>query len=202
MRNITGIEIGLIAGIIGVSTVGITSSAYIDFPGYGDKYQTGRTKNAVASVVAGVVAHKMYENASIDLEVQKPLWPDAKLTGTTTQNAVDTYVDLMFTSSQFQATADGRGYLSGEVKKSDFNWNVQQSDQNTYEMSRFGHKFDSGLHITVSDGVISGTYTRTGPHFDWNISGTYDTQGNVMIDIDHPTILGITLEGKITEKQR
>ena len=181
-------------------SAGIVSSEYMDVFGFSEKPEMGRTKNSIAAVVAGLVGQKMYGNAQIDFEIQIHGWPDARVTGQTTPTSVDTYVDLAVTSSHFKAQANGAGMLEGEVDKSEFDWIVRQTGQNSYEIARFGLKFDSRLNLNVADGRISGTYVRTGPHFDWEVNGTYDANGNASIEIDGPVNLGITLFGKISKK--
>lgn len=179
---------------------GILSSEYTDLPGFDDKVQAGRAKNSIATVVAGIVGQKLYGNSIIDLEIQKSIFPDAKITGNTTPTAVNTYVDLALTSVHFEGQNNSSGQLEGEVHKSGFNWKVKQTSENRYEIARWGPKFDGALEITVKDGKISGTYIRGGPHFNWGVNGTYDASGKIRCEIDGPLNLGITLEGKITPK--
>lgn len=187
-------------GATGTALAGsVISSEYIDVFGF-SKFEMGRTKNSIATVVAGLVGQKLYGNSQIDVEIQKQGWPDARVTGNTTPISVDTDVDLAVTSSHFRAQRNGAGMLEGEVNKSEFDWKVRQTGQNSYEIARFGPKFDSGLNLNVADGEISGTYVRTGPHFDWGIIGTYDDSGNLKIKIDGPLNLGIRLVGKISKK--
>jgi len=186
------------AGVI-FATSGITCGEYCDQPGFSNKVEAGRTKNSIATIVAGIVGQKMYGDSRINLEIQKSFYPDARVTGRTNQNSVDTHVDLAFTSARFTAQKNNEGNLDGEVDKSEFDWKVKQISEDTYEIARFGPKFDATLVITVKDGKISGKYLRPGPHFNWDISGTYDQAGNVNFEIDGPFNLGITLDGKITK---
>jgi hypothetical protein len=188
---------GTIAALVGA---GILSSEYTDLPGFDDKIQAGRTKNSIAAVVAGIVGQKLYGNSNIDLEIQKSLFPDARVTGNTTPNSVDTYVNLALTSTHFVGQNNSSGQLEGEVDKSEFNWKVKQTSEDKYEIARWGPKFDGALELTVKDGKISGTYIRGGPHFNWKVNGTYDNLGHVKYEIDGPLNLGITLDGKITPK--
>lgn len=192
-------------GLLGYGTIGtalagsVISSEYMDVFGF-SKLEMGRTKNSIAAVVAGLVGKMLYGNSQIDVEIQKQGWSDARVTGNTTPTSVDTYVDLAVTNSHFRAQQNGAGMLEGKVDKSEFDWRVRQTGQNSYEIARFGPKFDSGLNLNVADGKISGTYVRTGPHFDWGIIGTYDDSGKVNIEIDGPLNLGIRLVGKISKK--
>ena len=189
------------AGIAAVLTGLASCEEYVDLPGFGeDSPQAGRTKNSIAAVVSGIVGQKLYGNSEIDLDLEKFFFPDAKVTGTTTSSSVDTYVDLAFTSAHFVAHNNQSGNLEGEVDKSEFDWKIRQTSQDTYEIARWGPKFDAELKISVKDGKITGTYTRPGPHFDWDIEGTYDSKGNVHFEIDGPLNLGITLDGKIIKK--
>ncbi len=178
----------------------ILSSEYTELPGIGNEVQAGRAKNSIAAVVAGIVGQKLYGNSVIDLEIQKSLFTNARVTGDTTPNSVDTYVDLALTSVHFVGQNNSNGQLEGEVHKSEFNWKVKQTSENGYEIARWGAKFDGALEITVKDGDISGTYIRGGPHFNWKVNGAYDNSGSIKCEIDGPLNLGITLDGKITPK--
>jgi len=181
----------------GLGTVweGWMSYQYADVFGFDSDYQVGRTKNSVAALVAGIVGQQAYGNTSMDLMVKKLSWPDATLTGYTTEKTIDTYVDLLLTSARFQASTDATGQLEGEVHKSEFNWSVEQEGVNNYVVGRFGPKFDGRLHLKVQNGIIRGTYHRTGPHFNWAVEGTYSADGRVNISIDDFTTAGIRIEG-------
>ncbi len=182
-----------------VLVAGIPSSEYADVWGFDEKYQQGRTKNGLAAVVAGIIGHEMYGGSSVDLAVKKRFWPDARVTGSTSEDSIDTNIDLFWTSSRFRANySDDR--LRGEVHKSEFNWKVEQTGPSTYRIKRWGPKFDSTLELRVADGRIHGTYKRPGPHFDWSINGSYDAQGHVNVRIDGPLTLGIELEGRVTAR--
>src|SRR3989338_4738352 len=113
------------AGVI-FATSGITCGEYCDQPGFSNKVEAGRTKNSIATVVAGIVGQKMYGDSRIDLEIQKSLYPDARVTGITTSSSVDTHVDLAFNSASFTAQKNKDGNLEGEVDKSEFDWKVKQ----------------------------------------------------------------------------
>jgi len=106
---------------------------------------------------------------------------------------------LNFTKNIFSAERnESTGYLKGNVDKSEFNWKVNQISPNSYQISRAGPKFNSTLNLMVENGLITGEYKRPGPNIDWNIHGTYNSKGDVKIEIDAPLTLGITLEGKIS----
>ncbi len=182
-----------------IATSALTCGEYCDQPGFSNKVEVGRTKNSIATVVAGIVGQRMYGDSRIDLEIKKLFYPNAKVTGTTTKNSVDTFVDLSFTSAHFTAQKNKEGNLEGEVDKSEFDWKVKQISESTYEIARFGPKFDATLVLHLKDGRITGKYIRPGPHFNWDISGNYDEKGNVKVEIDGPFNLGITLDGKIAK---
>ena len=187
----------LLAGIcfLGVLTPWVQ---YSDISGFGNKHQLGRTKNSIAAVVSAITAHEMYGNADIDVSVKKHFFPDAQVKGYTTPSQMDTTVDLTFGSSYFHANKS-EGLFEGVVSKSEFDWNIHQVGKGTYEIERWGLKFNSTLMLNVENGQISGTYVRPGLNINWDIEGTYDSKGNINVEIDAPLTLGITLEGKITQ---
>jgi hypothetical protein len=186
------------AGILGIGAL-TAAVEYLDVPGP-IKAEWGRTKNSIAAVVAGLVGKKLYENSTINIEIQKHIWPNAKVIGQTTPTSIDTYVDLATTSAHFVANENEDGQLVGEVDKSEFDWKVKQTSTNSYDFARWGPKFDANLILNVADGKISGTYVRTGPNFNWDVIGTYDDNGNVNIEIDGPVNLGIRLVGRIDKQ--
>lgn len=202
MRRISSLVYAGCLALFG--SCGVVSSEYMDLPGWSEKLQAGRTKNAISAVVGGIIGREIYGNSNVDLEIQKRLFPNARVTGTTTPNSIDTHVDLALTSSDFIAhpipNAQGYNFIEGTVRKSEFNWNVKQKSGNTYEINRFGPKFDARLVLDVRGGVIRGTYIRPGLHFDWDIEGTYDAEGNVTCTIDGPLNLGVTLDGRVTPR--
>ena len=194
----TLLVIGLAAGV----SMPIISAEYADLPAPFDAQQ-GRTKNAIASVVVGTIGQQLYGNShvNVNVNVKKYFFSDSKVTGTTTPDSIDTKMDLTFSSNRYTANKNPKSNnFKGKVDKSEIDWKVQQTSQTTYEISRWGPKFDSSLELTIKDGKISGTYIRDGPNIDWDIQGTYDEQGNINVEIDGPLTLGITLEGTINKK--
>ncbi len=192
----------LITGTALVATIitgSIAASEYMDIAGFGDKGQAGRTKNSIASVVTGIVAHKLYTNSEIDVEVEKFFWPDATISGQTKHNSIDTYMGLALTSNKFNATAVD-GNMKGRVDKSEFDWKVQQTSPHTYKIARAGPKFNSVLTLDVQDGRIYGKYDIPGPNMNWDIEGSYTDEGDISIDLSAPLTLDMKLSGKITEK--
>ena len=186
---------GMILGSIGI---GIVGSEYQDVFGFLDKLQAGRTKNSIASVVSGLVSQRLDDgNNDINMNVGKVFFPDSKITGFTTRDTIHTDMGLWFTSNKFDAGRKN-GLMNGRVDKSEFDWKVKEKPNGDYDVARFGPKFDASVEdLKVKDGVISGTYSRPGPNFDWDIDGTYDSDGNVQFTIDGPFNLGISLEGTI-----
>lgn len=193
-----------IGTVVGVPTLALIArelfsiSEYADMPGFDADYEAGRTRNSLATLVSGIVGQKMYGSSKFELNMEKSQFPDAKVTGHTTRDTIDSYVGLALTSSHFTA-ARKNGLLEGTVAKSEFNWGIKENDDGSYHVTRFGPKFDSELRIDVKDGKITGQYIRTGPHFSWTISGKYDEQGNVKIDVSIPLGLDFRLKGKITK---
>ena len=198
---LTTVGATVLAGAIVTGIVGFFE--YADLPGFMDKMPgAGRAKNSVAVLVAGIAAHEMYvDPATIDLDVQKHVWMDAELTGTTTPETIESNVDLALTSAKFTARKNEQGMLEGKVAKSEYNWRVKQTGPSTYGIGRFFTKWDTKLDLVVKDGTITGTYHRPPFRFNWDIEGTYDKDGTVKIEIDAPLTLGMTLEGTIAPGQ-
>lgn len=186
-----------LALMVPLAGVTVTSYEYADVPGFSSKHEMGRTKNSLSAVVAGIVGQKLHGESVIDLEIQKICFPDARVEGTTTKDSIDTLVDLATTSSHFTATTNAQEGLLGTVDKSEFDWKVTQSSDSSWEIERFGLKFDSTLNLTVQDGKITGLYERPGPAIDWRIEGSYNDSGDVIITIDAPFTLSVTLSGTI-----
>lgn len=180
----------------GVGAIAVTTE-YADIPGFSSRTEMGRTKNSISAVVAGIIGQKLHGDSVINLEIQKICFPDAKVAGTTTSDTIDTLVELATTSSHFTATTNPRGELVGSVEKSEFDWDVKQSSDSSWEIARFGPKFDATLKLEMQDGKITGIYERPGPAIDWEISGSYDQSGHVEIIIDAPFTLSVTLSGTI-----
>ncbi|MFH1175072.1 MAG: hypothetical protein V1725_08145 [archaeon] len=185
----TILTIATAAAIIGCLYV---SSSYLDLPGFSQKVQQGRTKNSIATIVTGIAAQQAYGNSRIDMNVGKTFYPDAKLTGSTTPTSIHTHLDLALTDADFHASNEN--LLQGKVEKSEFNWNVQQTGKDEYEIRRWGPKPNNTLKLHVADGIIIGEYTRWFG-WDWNISGKYDSTGKAEIDITAPLTLGLHISG-------
>jgi hypothetical protein len=146
-----------------------------------DKNDFGRTVNASSAVIVGIISQKIAPNKNIEAIIKKPGWSDARLTGTTTNNTIETAVELNLTSSKFSAQGNGE-QINGKVDKSEFDWEVKSRSVNTWEIGRFGLKFDHTLMLTASDGLISGRLYRTAG-FNWDISGTYTNDSfNIQVE--------------------
>ncbi len=190
--------LAMMVPLAGVGFSGHVIGEYADWPGiFSGRCEAGRTKNSISAVIAGIVGQKLHGDSVIDLEVQKICFPDASLKGRTTQETIDTIVQLASTSAHFTSKISSDGKFEGDVDKSEFDWNVRQSSVNSWEIARFGPKFDTTLKLEIRDGKISGVYERPGLAFDWDISGSYDDSGNVEIVIDAPLTLSVTLSGTI-----
>ncbi len=183
-------------------TTGITTSEYADLPmPFTEKTEMGRTKNSIAAVISGTIAKEIYPKSEVNLEIQKTFWPNAHVTGYTTENTIATDVnDLAFTSVHYKAEKNPQGNLNGLVQKSEFDWDVNQTAINKYHIHRLLFKFDSDLELKAQDGKITGTYFRHGPAFNWSINGNYDASGNIKVHVNVPAGLDFTLEGKIIAK--
>jgi len=175
----------------------IITSQYMDIPGFSDKLQAGRTKNAISTVISGIVAQEAYRDSIIDIQVQKKFYPDSEIKGYVSNRRIDANMDLMLTSSHLKAAKDDMGMLEGNIEKSELDWRLEETNSGNYKIARWGPKFDCTLKLDVSNGKISGVYERPFT-FDWSINGTYDNKGNVDCKISVPLGLDIGLEGKIT----
>src|SRR3989344_2958690 len=190
---------GLVAGVIGGGIFELfVAGQYSDLPGFSDDHQTGRTKNSIASVICGVVGQKMYDgNSELDLEVVKTMWPDANLTGHTTKDTIDSNVDLTFPRARFTASKNAEGNLEGNVDKSEFDWKIKQTRDDTYKIERAGWKLNAELKIMMNDGQISGSYSKP-LSFDYKIKGTYDKEnGKVDIDVKVALSLDFGIKGNV-----
>jgi hypothetical protein len=123
---------GSLSGFLLFIFIPIFFSNYIDVPILYKASKLGRTKNAISAVVAGIVAQRIYGESEIDLIIEKFFFPDAKLTGSTTQDSIFTNVELMFTNAQFIGYGSEKGELKGTIKKSQFNWELIQTGTNKY----------------------------------------------------------------------
>jgi len=196
-------RLGAIIGVGAVATLlgfGAISGQYADLPGFDSKLQMGRTKNAVAALVAGTVAHDLATDKTmqINLEATKSFWPDAGVSGHANKTEIYTKTDLLLTSATYTAHMNGSDMLEGKIAKSEFNYGVQQKGPHSYHIGRFALKFDSNLVLNVANGKIDGVYARGGPHFNWKINGTYDKAGHVDVHVNVPFGLDFGLEGTIT----
>jgi hypothetical protein len=176
-----------------VSPFLVVLTEYADLPG---KDSQGRTKNALSTVIAGLIGQRRHGHSDIDLTIQKQFFPDAVVTGSTSNRRIETRVPVTFVSNVFNATIDERGYVHGRVEKSEFDWQVEQVSATRYRIKRWGPKFDGTLELQVADGRISGSYIRNGVGFNWTIDGSYSGD-NVRVHIDAPLTLGIVLAGTI-----
>jgi len=178
---------------------GIIGTQYADWPfPFTKNTERGRTKNAIATIIPGIVAHDAYYTATIDLEAKKKCWPDTHVVGATDIWAISTAADLFSTSATF--TAQYTPLLQGTVDKSEIDWSVEQRGEHTYLVHRFGWKFNHLLTLDVKDGRITGRYERGPMSWNWKIDGTYAGDGNVAIHVDVPWGLDLDLEGRITPK--
>ncbi len=202
------------ASFVGVFALGSLymasfGAAYVDWPIFDSRLKSGRTKNGVAAVVSGIMAKQYHEwgqasdnelqKVTLDAKVKKVCYPDAEIEGDVRKGGrVYSDVDLWITSSTFSASPVKKGkeeYLNGSVAKSEFNWKIEQTGHDRYLIRRKGWKNNAELVFDVHNGVIEGKYIRHGMHFDWKIKGTYDNWGRFEMDIDHPLVLGIKVEG-------
>lgn len=197
LRGITrGSSLAAALTAVGVGALTLNScTQYQDLPGYSEDTSLGRTKNALAVAVAGIVAEKISPDATIQFTVERFWFPDAELEGTVGGGKIHTHLPLALTSATFDAQSSD-GQLNGTIEKSEFDWELRQTDPETWQIGRALLKFDHTLTLHVHDGVISGELARTAG-FNWTISGTYSPEGNVEISIDGPMTLGLLLKGSV-----
>jgi hypothetical protein len=188
--------LSLSVGLTALVGLGYVSQQYADVRIFSEKYASGRNKNAVAAVVAGKIGQEMHSTSSINLTLEKRMWPDAHITGYTTPDHIETDIDLLFSSVHYNAD-NTEGHLKGKVNKSEFDWKVEEQPDGTLKISRWGPKWNASLDFSVHDGIIKGKYIRSGPHFDWPITGTYAPDGQVHAKIAVPFGLDVHLEGRV-----
>ncbi|MFA5855968.1 MAG: hypothetical protein WC867_01310 [Candidatus Pacearchaeota archaeon] len=189
--------IGIAAGAITYSSV---IGQYMDVFGFDKDNEAGRTKNAIATVVSGIVSRDIYGESEFNFDVRKTLYPDSEVYGTTSKETLSSNMDLFLTSVRFSPKVNSEGRLEGVVEKSEFDWKLLENNEGNYDINRFGPKFDSRLKLDVGNGKINGVYERFGPHYDWIITGTYNVDGEVKMNIDIPRGLDLTLVGKVTKR--
>ena len=152
-----------------------------DTPGTSKEKEFGRTVNSLSSMLAGLVAQKVSEDGSFSMTIEKPLFPDAKITGVTTKTSIVSKVELALSSARFNV-AGQPGTMAGDVTKSGFNWGIKQTGTNTWKIERLGWKFNYTLALDVGNGQISGKLGMPGS-VDWAIKGRYDTNGVVSMSV-------------------
>jgi hypothetical protein len=185
--NSIGKKLGIAGGVLVLSAAALgvgrvmQCQQFTDLPGASEN-DFGRTVNGLSSVLAGIVAQKISPNSTFSMTIEKPMYADAPISGKTTTESVQSRVELSLTSAQFTGTTGANG-ISGTVDKSEFDWSIRQSGPNTWEVGRFGLKFDATLKLHIENGTINGVYERGPLSFNWNISGRYTTEGLVNIEV-------------------
>ena len=179
------------AGIL----LGTTVVQYADTRIPSDEFSGGRTRNALAAIIAPEVARRLYGNSSFEMQIVKSYFPDAQVIGSVSES-VRSDIKLLFSSVHYTASGDP---LQGKVDKSEYDWKVEELPDGRLHISRFGPKWDTHLSIEAENGTIDGKYDRRGigAKFDWEISGTYDADGNVKVNVGIPFGPDISLEGRI-----
>ncbi len=161
------------------------------------KETAGGEKNAVATLISGIIGQKIYGSSKVDINVEKMFWPDSKITGETTPDSInvsddnDTNVDLKKSTDDLS---------SGEIDKGGVDWDIKQTGPNTYKIENVGPFNDATLIVEIKNGKIIGTYKR--PFFDlnWTVGGSYRTDGTVNIVVNVPLGPDIELDGTIEKK--
>jgi len=178
----------------------IPASEYADVPVLWEQSKYGREKNALAAVVSGILAQKLYDSSSINLTIEKHFFVDSKITGYTTNDSIYTRIKLLFDETTFKGFINDSNKLEGNVDKHEFDWHVIETSKDTYKIDRFFLKFNSELKISIDEKnkTIVGEFIRSGLRKDWKIEGSYKDTGEISLEVDGSWNLGITLEGKIT----
>ena len=187
-----------LAGIGAYALVQLSSCSQYGDVSSGKDTEGGRTRNSLAALVSGVVANQMYEKSDINLTMEKTLYPDAKVNGHTGISNINTSVDLWFADADFNADRKENGMFEGKVYKTEWNWKINQKNSNIWEVVRFGLKFNNELDLTCKDGKINGEFKRP-MGFNWDIDGTYDSNGNTKIHVNIPEGYDFDLNGKINK---
>ena len=195
----------IIAALLGVIYWFTVSDAYMDMPIFSSS--EARMRNGVAVIVAGTIAEQVALQSggkvTIALKAEKTLWPSAEIVGNASSDAVNASMDLLLTSSTYTASRPKPGgVLTGDVDKSDIDWDIQQKGDGPYTIDRSGWR-DVKFTLALKEGVIEGewSYRKQGDFFEypWEVEGTYDAATHqVEVDIDvGASLFDMTLRGTI-----
>ena len=147
----------------------------------------------VAGALAEQISAEQKAPVVLDLVVEKTWWPSAKISGSASSDEVNALLDLTFSSAKYTAKRENAGGLfKGVVDKTKWDWDVAQTGQTEYEIDRVGSGGWSGrdpkLALTLKDGKITGNWTYRNRKeligHNWEITGTYDSKGQVKLNID------------------
>jgi len=202
MREVRGAVVTVAVGLAGAVLVQsmLSYKNYTDYSTTSIVTSDGRTRNSIATIVSGIVAQKITSGpASFDMTAEKFFYPDATITGYVTPQTIDSRMHLSLAQNRFRANTS-KDSLFGDVRKSEYDWNVERSRPDEYTIGRLGLKFDTKLSLSVKEGKINGVYDRPFG-FDWDIKGYYDQKGNVIVKIDVPwSNCDMRLKGRVVKR--
>ena len=187
-----------VLSVIGLTGIGLYNAplGYADTGWLDSKQGPGRTKNAIATVVSGIVAEKIFPQSEFKFEVEKTWWANSTVDGKTTSGGINSKTDTAFSSATFTARVYRDGDIDGEVDKSEWNWKVKSIGPDVYKIERALLKFDHTLELKISHGQIYGVLQRS-VGYDWPISGSYTPEGKVSLCIKVPMGGDLYIHGTI-----
>jgi hypothetical protein len=180
MDKIKGMAVVLVilTVIFGFFYWSVAWDSYADMPLIGSS--EGRMKNGIASVVIGYAGRKIAKQhnkpVTIDMEIDKFMWPNARVTGKATADSAESIVDLSFSTTTYTSKRNKEGLIRGNVDKADFDWKVKQdkAKKSKYKISRAG--WNALVKMKLEDNKFSGRFEWKLDLLDHEIEGQYNPE--------------------------
>jgi hypothetical protein len=156
-----------------------------------------RMKNALITITTGLAAQQIYGNSTINAYVDRPLEFDSELIGTTSSDEIMVRMKIPTGDNVFHAVRTSTRW-KGSQDKNMFDWGVNQTDADTYEIDRVG--FNGTLHLHVTGRNIRGRYDRPWA-LDYLFDGKIEENGTYRLNFHTPPIeFDWTVRGTIKKK--
>jgi hypothetical protein len=166
--------------LLALGGIGVGAAFYgIRMP---DENQPINTRDGIATIASGFLAHSLYGPSRIEATQHVPYWFDSKLKGEISKNSINLRKDNYAT---FKAR-EGPDGLEGELEKPGLNWLIKQKGSRSpyFDISSHMNRTDSRLFLEAKGGKINGGYA--GQSGDWPITGSYDQNGRIHILVAGP----------------